>query len=333
MPRTYPLGDLEDLAARAFAAAGTADGTARRVAQALVAAERDGQGGHGLSRVPSYAAQARAGKVDGRAAPEVTQAAPALLRVDARHGFAFPAIDAAVTALIPLVRAQGIAAAAIHRSHHAGQLGPHVEAIADAGLVALMVANTPGAIAPWGGRTPLMGTNPIAFAAPRDGRPALVIDLSLSTIARGKIMAAKRTGAAVPEGVALDRDGNPTTDPDAALAGTMIPAGGAKGAALAMMVEVLAGALTGAVLAKDASSLFDDRGDPPGLGQTIIAIDPAAASGGAYAATLERLVAAIEADEGARLPGTARFATRDRTEIVVAEAVMDDLRRLAGVSR
>ena len=329
MPETVSVAALEALAAAAFERAGADPVIARRVARALVAAERDGQGGHGLSRVPSYAAQVRAGKVDGRAEPRVERQAPGLLRVDACHGFAFPALDAAIAALAPLTRQQGVAAAAIHRSHHAGQLGPHVERLAGEGLVALMVSNTPGAMAPWGGRTPLLGTNPIAFAAPREGTEPLVIDLSLSAVARGKVMAARRRGEPIPEGIALDAEGRPTTDPAAAMAGTMLPAGGAKGAALALMVEVLAAALTGARLAGEASSLFDDRGDPPGLGQTIIAVDPAASSGGAFPATLERLARAVEAEEGARFPGAGRRERRARSEIDVDDAVLADLRSLA----
>ncbi|WP_208350856.1 Ldh family oxidoreductase [Pseudaestuariivita rosea] len=329
MPQIRTVEQLTALATQAFERAGALPVTAARVAQALVAAELDGQAGHGLSRMPSYTAQVRAGKVDGRAVPQVYHTAPGAIRVDAGHGFAYPAIDAAIAALGPAALDQGIAYATIFRSHHAGQLGPHVERLAEAGLVALMVANTPGAMAPWGGRMPVFGTNPIAFAAPRDGTAPLVIDLSLSAVARGKIMAAKRKGEPIPEGIALDAEGRPTTDPDAAMAGTMVPAGGAKGAALALMVEVMAAALTGANLAGEASSLFDDKGDPPGLGQTIIAINPDAGSGGGFAATLERLISAIEAQEGARLPGAGRFEKRARTRIEVADAVLADLEVLA----
>ncbi|WP_298431816.1 Ldh family oxidoreductase [uncultured Jannaschia sp.] len=329
MPETVAVTELERLATAAFVRAGTAPDTAARVGGALVFAERDGQAGHGLSRMPSYVGQVRAGKVDGMATPQVARPAPGLIRVDARNGFAFPAVDAALAALIETAPAQGIACATIHRSHHAGQLGPHVERLADAGLVALMMVNTPAAMAPWGGKTGLLGTNPIAFGAPRADAIPLVIDLSLSTVARGKVLAARRTGAAIPEGIALDRDGHPTTDAEAALAGTMVPAGGAKGAALALMVEVMAAALSGAKLAGEASSLFDDKGDPPGLGQTIIAIDPGAASGGAFAATLERLATAIEADGDARLPGSTRMTRRARTEIEVGDTALSDLRELA----
>ena len=273
---TIPLAELEALVRGVFARAGVGASQAASVARALVAAEASGQGGHGLRRVAAYAAQARSGKVDGRAEPEAEVARPALLRIDARHGFAFPALDLAVERLPAMARACGVASAGIHRSHHAGVLGLTVERFAEAGLVALMMANTPAAMAPPGGRRALLGTNPIAFAAPLPDAAPIVADLSLSTVARGKVMAAAQTGAPIPEGWGLDAEGRPTTDPRAALEGTMTPAAGAKGAALALVVEMMAAGLTGANYASEASSLFDDRGPPPGLGQWILAIDPAA---------------------------------------------------------
>ncbi len=299
------------LVAAAFEASDVSPANALSTARALVAAEADGQVGHGFSRVLAYAAQAKAGKVRGHAVPEVSQAGPALLRVDAGFGFAFPALDLACARLAALTRETGIAAAAVHRSHHCGQLGAHVERLAKAGLVAIMVANTPRAMAAWGGTSALFGTNPIAFGAPREGHEPLVIDLSLSKIARGKIMAADQRGEAIPEGWALDAEGNPTTDAGAALKGTLVPAGGAKGAALALMVEVLAASLTGAVPSREATSFFDAEGAPPGVGQFLIAVDPGAASGGTYTAAFEALAAAIEAEDGARLPGTSRHARRE----------------------
>jgi (2R)-3-sulfolactate dehydrogenase (NADP+) len=208
--------------------------------------------------------------------------------------------------LIPLAAETGIAAAAVTRSHHCGQLGAHVERLAEAGLIAVMVANTPKAMAPWGGDTPLFGTNPIAFAAPRSDAPPLVIDLSLSKVARGKIMAANKAGQPIPEGWALDAEGQPTTDPKAALAGAMIPAGDAKGAALALMVEILAASLTGANPSAEASSFFDAEGPSPGVGQFLIAIAPETG----FAARLETLLNQIAAQEGARLPGQRRLQGR-----------------------
>jgi LDH2 family malate/lactate/ureidoglycolate dehydrogenase len=184
-------------------------GSAASTARALVAAEIDGQKGHGFSRVASYAAQLRSGKIAGTQVP-TTEIRGARIDIDAGCGLAFPAIDLALDALPALARGNGVAMAAIRRSHHCGQLGAHVEKLAEAGCIALMVANTPKAMAPWGGNAALFGTNPIAFAAPRDGHPPLVIDLSLSKVARGKIMAAAKAGEAIPAGWALDADGNPT---------------------------------------------------------------------------------------------------------------------------
>ena len=234
--RRLSRAEAVDLVAKALVASRVSAENARSVAEALVAAEIDGQTGHGLSRVASYAAQARAGKVDGHAVPQLERTAPAFLRADAKHGFAFLALDRAIEALASLARETGIAAAGVVRSHDCGQLSRHVERLAELGCVALMVANTPKAMAPWGGDAPLFGTNPIAFAAPRPDAPPLVLDLSLSQVARGKVMAAANRGESIPEGWALDADGQPTTDPKAALAGSMLPAGNAKGAALALMV-------------------------------------------------------------------------------------------------
>ncbi|MCD2473054.1 Ldh family oxidoreductase [Jiella sp. MQZ9-1] len=301
---------------------------AASVAHALVAAEAAGQGGHGLRRVTAYSAQSKVGKVDGFATPALDRPRSAVLAVDAANGFAFPAFDLAVEHMPAIVAKTGVAVAAIRRSHHAGVLALTAERFAEKGLVAMMVANAPGAMAAWGGTKPLFGTNPIAFAAPLEGADPLVIDLSLSKIARGKVMAAKQKGASIPEGWALDKDGQPTTDPTAAMAGTMVPMGDAKGAALALMVEMLAAGLTGANYAYEASSLFDDQGDPPGLGQFLLVMDPAAIGG---ANTLKRLTAladAIAADPGTRIPGRRGLQARRKAE---AEGIVIDDDVLAAI--
>ncbi|GMG81381.1 Ldh family oxidoreductase [Paralimibaculum aggregatum] len=324
------LAAAEDLVAAALEASRTGAAQARAVARALVAAEAEGQGGHGLARVSSYAAQARAGKVDGFAEPAAEMVRPGFLSVDAGTGFAYPALDLAREKLAAMAAAQGIAAAAIRRSHHCGSLGLQVGALAEAGLMALMVANTPKAMAPWGGGTALFGTNPIAFAAPLAGAAPIVIDLSLSEVARGKVMAAAKAGREIPEGWALDAEGRPTTDPKAALAGTMLPAGGAKGAALALMVELLAGALAGPSLSFEASSFLDAEGAAPAAGQLLIAIDPGC--GDAVAARVTRLAEAIEADPGARLPGRRGLAARQKAAaegLAVPAHLLTEIRALA----
>jgi len=304
----------------------TAADNAAHVADALIAAERAGQGGHGMVRVPVYAGQALTGKVDGHATPVARRTRPGALMVDAAHGFAYPALALAMAALPDMARDQGIAVAGIHRSHHAGVAGWFVERLAGAGLVACMFANTPAAMAPTGGTRALFGTNPIAFAAPIDGAAPMVVDLSLSTVARGKILAAAQKGEPIPEGWATDAEGRPTTDAAAALKGTMQPMGGAKGAALALMVEVLAAGLTGANLAAQAPDFFAAEGPSPGTGQLLIAIDPGALGGTGQIAALADM---FEGNGAARLPGRrrqARAAEVDRDGIRIDDAVMAQIR-------
>ncbi len=326
---TFTLAQAEELATAALRRCRTAPGNARAVARALVAAEADGLKGHGLARLPGYAAQARAGKVDGFAVPAATRLRPGAALVDAANGFAFPALALAERLLPEMAKTCGIACAAITRSHHCGAAGQAVERLADAGLVALMFANTPAAIAPWGGAKALFGTNPIAFACPLAGGAPIVVDLSLSKVARGNILAAKQKGEAIAPGWALDAEGCPTTDPAAALAGTMLPLGDAKGTALALMVELLAAGLPGANYAAEASSFLDAEGPPPGTGQLIVALD--ADAFGAARERFARLAAAVAAEPGARLPGSRRRAARAtawRDGLAVSEALLAEIAAL-----
>ncbi len=332
---TLGLADAELLAKDILVRHDTSEANAECVARALVAAEADGQKGHGLSRLPSYAAQAASGKVDGHALPTLEHGARAALRIDARNGFAFPALAMAVERLSSLAAETGIAAAGVHHSHHFGQAGYHVEQLAASGLIGLVFGNSPKAIAPWGGSEGVFGTNPVAFAAPRRTGPPLVIDLSLSKVARGKVMVAAKQGEPIPEGWALDRHGNPTTDAEAALQGTMLPMGDAKGAALVLMVEILAAALTGARFGFEASSFFTAEGEPPAVGQFLVAIDPRVFSGGAFAQRLETLIGAILEQQGTRLPGARRLGLRAesaRNGVVVPAALYDELKALSATA-
>lgn len=300
---------------------------AETVARALVDAELVGQAGHGLRRVPSYAAQAASGKVDGHALPEVKRVQGASIAIHAHYGFAYPALDIAIQELPALAKANGIAMAGIRASHHAGVTGLTVERLAREGLVALMFVNTPAAIAPWQGGRALYGTNPIAFAAPIPWAEPLVIDLSLSKVARGKLLAAKQKGECIPEGWALDKDGRPTTDPDEGLQGTMLPLGDAKGAVLALMVELLSAAITGSNFGFEATSFFDADGAAPGTGQVMIGIDPSGL-GAQGLARIGVMAAAIEGQADARLPGRRRQQLRART---TAEGIAVDDKLLAEI--
>jgi len=312
----------------------TSTENAESVAKALTAAEIDGQSGHGLSRLPSYSAQSESGKVNGRATPIVADRKNAAIRIDAANGFAFPAFDLAIAELTELTQETGMATASIFHSHHCGQAGYHAERLANKGLVALVFTNSPQAIAPWGGSKGVFGTNPIAFAAPRANNLPLLIDLSLSKSARGKVMVAQQKGESIPEGWALDEHGQPTTDPGAALQGTMLPMGDAKGAALVLMVEILAAGLSGANFGYEASSFFTKNGPPPGVGQLLLAFDPEFFSGGSFFSRLEDLIAEILAQDEVRLPGAGRIVLRQRAEqdgLQVPVKLMDELNQLANL--
>jgi len=327
------LEALHALIVEILIAHNTARENAESVATALVAAEADGQKGHGASRVPSYAAQALSGKAAGHAVPEATRLGDSAAVIDARDGFAYPAIELAQRTLLNALAAAPVAAVAIRNSHHSGVVAHHVEPIARAGCIAISVCNTPQAIAPWGGNRGVFGTNPIGFAAPRADHPPLVIDMSLSKVARGKINVAAQAGAPIPPDWAFDADGNPTTDAQAAMAGTMAPIGDAKGAQLALMVEILAAALSASCFGFEASSYFTAEGPPPRAGQFLLALDPGPFSEGRFGSRLEDLLAAIEAQPGARLPGQRRVALRAQAEregVAIPRGLYEQLVSLRG---
>jgi (2R)-3-sulfolactate dehydrogenase (NADP+) len=325
MPR-HSLAELEELARRALAAAGAHDAMARSTAHALVIAEAQGLASHGLSRVPQYATHLRNGRADGSAVPTIAHERGGALLVDAHEGLAFPACALAVAEAIRRAGMHGVSFAAVTNSHHFGVAADHLRPVASAGLVGLAFGNSPAAMPVPGGAHALMGTNPVAAIFPRKDAAPLVIDLSLSEVARGKVMVAAREGKPIPLGWALDRDGKPTTDAKAALEGSMLAMGGTKGATLALVVELLVTALTGAAIGFEASSFFVDAGNRPRLGQAFLVIDPSALAGSAaYFERVETLVGAMLQDEGVRLPGARRAALeaaaiRDGVEIPAALA-------------
>lgn len=326
------LEELRALGARILTAHKTSAVNADCVARAIALAEADGQSGHGASRLSSYAAQANSGKVDGHVVPSVEHVRDAAVRVDARSGFAYPALQLATECVSELAGRFGIAAAAIANSHHSGVAGHHVEAVAREGKIGLFFSNGPVAIAPWGGTKGVFSTNPIAFGAPRQGSDPLVIDMSLSKVARGKINLAAQRGEPIPEGWALDPQGNPTTNAKAALAGTMLPMGEAKGAQLVLMVEILAAALTASQFGYEADSFFTGDGDKPHVGQFLIAIEPDSFSNNQFAYRLEGLLATILSQSGTRLPGQRRFQSRHQAQInglVIKPPISDQLLALS----
>ncbi|HUW36521.1 MAG TPA: Ldh family oxidoreductase [Rhodocyclaceae bacterium] len=332
MPKQTPE-HLADLVTRALCRAGASSAMAEATARALVYAEAQGLSSHGLSRVAQYAAHLRNGRADGAAQARIVKGKAAACLIDAGSGLAYPACELAVREAIARARESGACFAAVTDSHHFGAAGYHLEAVAEAKMVGLAFANSPAAMPAWGGKRALFGTNPIAAVFPRKAAPALTIDLSLSEVARGKLMIAAKKGEAIPLGWALDGDGRPTTDPKAGLAGTMMPAGGVKGAMLALMVELLCCALTGAAFGFEADSFFVDEGNRPRIGQSFLVIDPDALAGREiFFERMETLIAAMLADEGVRLPGYRRLALAEASRsqgIEIPAALLADLERLS----
>lgn len=282
----------------------------------LLWAQQHGLESHGLERIPAYEAQYKKGKVNPDAKVKLVSLDDTALVIDADYGFAYPALDLALKEIITRCQQQVICLAGIKHSHHAGALGYYAQQLAHNELVALLCANAPASIAPWGGNKALLGTNPLAFACPRDGdkvgsgttKPPLLIDMSLSKVARGKVMVANFAGEEIPPDWALDKQGTPTTDAAKALEGTMLPLGGAKGYLLALMVEILSAALIGNNFSYQSSSFFDDKGKPPGVGQLIIAINPVKINPG-FINRIEDLCQMILKQPGTRLPGADKVSS------------------------
>jgi len=306
------LDDVYNLAIQALTGSRTSETNAQPVAESIRAAEADGFRHAGLAHLTHYCEDARRGRVDGHAVPTWEQSAATAILVDARQGFAHAAFAVARQPLVELAQNAGIAAMALRHSYDAAMLGYFVEALAREGLVAMAFANSLSrSIAPWGGKEPIFGTNPMAFAVPRaDGDP-LVIDQSSSTVARMTVRQHADAQKPIPAGWALDKDGQPTTDAAAGLAGSMAPFGDYKGASLALIVDILAANMTGSSFTFEAASTAD-RGTAPDLGQFFIAMCPATFGNPDFGARLQSLLAAMLAQDGVRLPGSRRLANRAR---------------------
>jgi (2R)-3-sulfolactate dehydrogenase (NADP+) len=301
---------LFQLARTALERAGANPRMAEATARHLVAAEEQGLPTHGMSRVPFYCGMLRRGRADGAAEPALVVDRAAACLIDNRDGLPYVSAQWAIDEAIQRARRNGIGYAGIRNSAHVGVLGIHLLPVARAGLVGLGFTNSPAAIPPWGGKQPLFGTNPVAAVFPRAQEPPIVIDLALTTVVRGRIMMAMRKGERIPEGWALDRNGRPTTDPKEAIEhGSLFPIGGAKGAMLALMFELLCAALTGAAIGPEADSFFSEEGNRPKIGQSFIAIDPGALAGQEkYLERVQTVVRTMLADPEVRLPGARRFA-------------------------
>ncbi len=329
------VAEIHDLAFACLKANGCDDENARAVADTVTAAERDGCHSHGLFRLPGYVASLRSGKVKGDADPVVERLAPGVLRVDGDDGYAPLALERGRDPLIAAARENGIAALSLVRTHHFAALWVEIEPLAAAGLAAFAFTAFKPGVAPAGGAKALFGTNPMAFGWPRrDGRP-MVFDQASAVMAKGEVMIAAREGHSLPPGVGLDRSGQPTTDPQAIVdGGVLLPFGGYKGSAIAMMIELLVGALIGERMSFEAAQHDNNDGGPPRGGELLLALDPARfGDPDGWLEHGEKLFDEMLAIEGVRLPGGRRYRNRQRNEggqIAVPEALRQKIMELTG---
>jgi (2R)-3-sulfolactate dehydrogenase (NADP+) len=309
MPETIKLkvDEASDFIFDALVGAGTVARNARYFADAILDTELSGLEGHGFYWLQYYCEHVESGKVDGKATPQVRKISAVSFRVDAKNGFAHPAIEKGFAQLVPAALEYGIAAMAVHNSYNAATLGYHTGFLAKQGLLAFGFTNSTPAIAPVGGNKPVIGTNPMSFAVPgKKGRIAFLIDQSSSAVAWTAVKTAAEEHRAIPLGWALDRDGKPTTDPEEGLKGSMAPSGGYKGFGQGLIVETMCAALAGANRGQEMGSFMANDGLPIGNGQFFIALEPKVFSGGLFDKQIERLIASITSQPGARMPNSKR---------------------------
>jgi (2R)-3-sulfolactate dehydrogenase (NADP+) len=333
MPTILTLDQVEALSFQVLTGSGANSLQAEPTARSIRHAEADGIRDVGLAYLPTYCEHLRCGKVIGNAVPTVSSPRAATVVVDAHHGFAHAAFEVGRSPLVDAAKFCGIGMLSISHSYSAGVLGWFVERLAYDGLVSVMFANSSSTMAPSGGAIPFFGTNPIAWAAPRKNRAPVVADLSTSAVAWVKVNAAAQAGEEIPLGWALDAAGRPTTDATAGLSGSMAPAAGHKGSALALLVDIMGGGVTGSSFSFEASGFGGNEGGPPDVGQVILTIDPGATTGNNFVSRLEIELAAMTAQPGVRLPGDRRLVNRERAAREGVEVPADLIATLESYAR
>jgi delta1-piperideine-2-carboxylate reductase len=304
------LSEIAELATRVFSKYGCDEPNTRALVRTVLTAERDGSLSHGLFRVPGYVASLRSGKVNGKASPKVGYKTPVIVSVNGDNGYAPLAIERGVPVLAEAAKTLGVAVMALTHTHHFAALWPEVEAIAERGLIGLACTCYMPFMAPYAGNKPLFGTNPVAFGWPRPGRDPVVVDMATAAMALGEVQIAAREGHSVPPGTGLDRDGKPTTDPNEIVKGMLLPFGGYKGAAIALIVELLSAGAVGERFSFEAADADNKDGGPPRGGEFMLAISPELLAGPDWVQHCEGFFRRFEAIEGARLPGSRRHRNR-----------------------
>lgn len=308
--RDLSLDEIYSLAKNVMLANGCDTANAEALADIICRAERDGSHSHGLFRVPGYVKALRSGKVDGKAKPTIRHLTPAVIQVDGHGCFAPLAQAVGLPALTEATAQIGIGALSLVGVHHFAALWPETEYLADRGFVGIACTAYMPSVAPAGSNEALFGTNPLSFAWPRPGHNPVVYDMATASMAMGDVQIAARDGREVPLGTGLDANGQPTTDPAAIAKGVLLPFGGYKGSAIAMMVELLAAGMTGEQFSFEARDTDNKDGGPPRGGEMIIGMSPAIIAGDGWQDHVEGFVQKLSNIDGVRMPGTRRHKNR-----------------------
>ena len=325
------LDEIFDLAKKTLLANGCDDETASILADLIMKAERDGSLSHGLFRLPAYVTGLKSGKINGKARPEIKSISPSVIKVLGNNCLAPMVLNKSIPELVKAAKENGVAVLAINNSHHMAAMWPETEAIAEQGLVAFACTSYKPAVAPAGAIKPLYGTNPISFAWPRKGKTPVVYDMATASMAMGEVQVAKREGHKVPLGTGLTKDGKETTDPgEIADGGVLLPFGGYKGSGIAMMVELLAGALVGDNFSYETAEKDNNDGGPPSGGEFILAISPDKLSDNDWDKHSSEFFEKMKSMDGVRLPGERRHKNRlDKGPRNINEELVNKIKSLS----
>ena len=328
---SFTLDEIFELAKKTLLANGCDDETASILSDLIMKAERDGSLSHGLFRLPAYVSGLKSGKINGKARPEVKKISPSVIKVLGNNCLAAVVLNKSIPELVKVAKENGVAVLAITNSHHMAAIWPETEMIAEQGLVAFACTSYKPAVAPAGATEPLFGTNPISFAWPRLGKTPVVYDMATASMAMGEVQVAKREGHKVPLGTGLNKDGKETTDPGEIVdGGVLLPFGGYKGSAIAMMVELLAGALVGDNFSFETAAKDKYDGGPPSGGEFILAISPEKISGSDWDKHADEFFNKMKSMEGVRLPGERRHINRlDKGPRQINEELVNKIKSLS----
>ena len=325
------LDEIFDLAKKTLLANGCDDETSSILSDLIMKAERDGSLSHGLFRLPAYVTGLKSGKINGKGKPEVKKISPSVIKVLGNNCLAPVVLNKGIPELVKAAKENGVAVLAINNSHHMAAMWPETEMIAEQGLVAFACTSYKPSVAPAGATKPLFGTNPISFAWPRPGNTPVVYDMATASMAMGEVQVAKREGHKVPLGTGLTKDGKETTNPEEiADGGVLLPFGGYKGSGIAMMVELLAGALVGDNFSYETAAKDNNDGGPPSGGEFILAISPDKLSGNEWDKHSNEFFDKMKSMEGVRLPGERRHKNRqDKGPRNINEELVNKIKSLS----